>query len=125
LLEVVVALAIAGLAFVVMFRAAGGGLFAVDTAGRTQEALQRAQSHLAAVGRDVARLEGITEGDDGGGYQWRLHVEPVGHWEVPQTVTSSGAMATLYDVEVAISWPGYGHNRAVVLKTRRFAEGKQ
>src|SRR6266446_5415666 len=54
LLEVVVALAIAGLALVGLFRAGSGGLLAVDTAARAEEAVQRAQSHLAAVGRDAA-----------------------------------------------------------------------
>ena len=58
LLEVVVALAIAGLALVGLFRAGSGGLLAVDTAARAEEAVQRAQSHLAAVGRDAALVEG-------------------------------------------------------------------
>jgi len=58
LLEVVVALAIAAVALVGLFRAGSGGLFAVDTAARAQEAVQRAQSHLAAVGRDAALVEG-------------------------------------------------------------------
>ena len=76
LLEVVVAVAIAGLALVGLFQAGSGGLFAVDTAARAEEALQRAQSHLAAVGRDAALVEGDSSGDDGGGYRWRLQVQP-------------------------------------------------
>src|SRR5215831_1791757 len=76
LLEVVVALVIAGLALVGLFQAGSGGLFAVDTAARAEEALQRAQSHLAAVGRNAALVEGVSEGDDGGGYRWRLRVQP-------------------------------------------------
>ena len=58
LLEVVVALAIAALALVGLFQAGSGGLFAVDTAARAEEAIQRAQSHLAAVGRDAALVQG-------------------------------------------------------------------
>ncbi|MGA8379996.1 MAG: prepilin-type N-terminal cleavage/methylation domain-containing protein, partial [Stellaceae bacterium] len=54
LLEVIVALAIASFALIGLFQAGSGGLFAVDTAARAEEALQRAQSHLAAVGRDAA-----------------------------------------------------------------------
>ena len=57
-------------------RPGSGGLFAVDTAARAEEALQRAQSHLAAVGRDAALVEGDSSGDDGGGYRWRLQVQP-------------------------------------------------
>src|SRR6516164_9563748 len=77
LLEVVVALAIAAVALVGLFQAGSGGLFAVDTAARAQEALQRAQSHLAALGRGAALVEGETSGDDGGGYRWKLHVQRV------------------------------------------------
>src|SRR5436305_8251596 len=77
LLEVVVALAIAGLALVGMFRAGSGGLFAVDTAARAEEAVQRAQSHLAAVGHDAALVEGEFTGDDGGGFRWTLRVRPL------------------------------------------------
>ena len=58
LLEVIVAFAIASLALVGLFQAGSGGVFAVDTAARAEEALQRAQSHLAAVGRDAALVAG-------------------------------------------------------------------
>jgi general secretion pathway protein I len=119
LLEVVVALAIAGLALVVMFRAGGGGLFAVDTAGRAEEAVERAQSHLAAVGQDVALLQGEWAGDDGGGYHWRLRIAPLASWPIPGPNNAPGSAATLYHVEVAVSWAGRDHNRAVVLQTRR------
>src|ERR1700758_3603118 len=77
LLEVVVALAIAALALVGLFRTGSVGLFAVDTAARAEEAVQRAQSHLAAVGRDAALVEGDSAGDDGGGYRWTLRVRPL------------------------------------------------
>src|SRR5260370_17458600 len=77
LLEVIVAFAIAALALVGLFRAGSGGLFAVDTAARAEEAVQRAQSHLAAVGRDAALVEGELTGDDGRGYRRALRVPPV------------------------------------------------
>src|SRR5215467_6559751 len=77
LLEVVVALAIAGLAVVGLFHVGSGGVFAVDTAARAEEAVQRAQSHLAAVGRDAALIEGEFNGDDGGGYHWALRIRPL------------------------------------------------
>lgn len=113
LLEVLVALAIAGLALIAFFRAGGDSLMAVDTAGRAEEAVERARSHLAALGADAPLAPGETEGDDGGGYRWRLRITPVSTWQAPP------AAATLFDVEVAISWRGHDHNRAVVLKTAR------
>jgi general secretion pathway protein I len=119
LLEVMVAVAIAGLALVGMFQAGSGGLFAVDTAARAEEALQRAQSHLAAVGRDAALVQGDSSGSDGGGYRWRLQVEPQAQ---RQGVAADGITpqnTTLFSVKVSISWQARGHERAVTLQTLR------
>src|SRR6266480_747260 len=92
LLEVVVALAIAALAIVGLFHAAGGGLLAVNTAGRVEEAVQRAQSHLAAIGRSAALIQGEFTDDDGGGYHWRLRVQPVATRQVPADGNSAANM---------------------------------
>jgi general secretion pathway protein I len=119
LLEVVIALAIAGLALVGLFRAGSGGLFAVDTAARAEEAVQRAQSHLAAVGRDASMTEGEFTGEDGGGYRWRLRVRPLTVRQAPGQNGISLASTTLYEVDVAISWPAHSGERSVVLKTLR------
>src|SRR5262250_790806 len=108
LLEVVVALAIAALALVGLFQAGGGGLFAVDTAARAEEAVERAQSHLAAVGRDAALIAGEYTGDDGGGYRWRLRVQPTATREALSPVGDPTANPTLYSVEVAIFWQARG-----------------
>jgi general secretion pathway protein I len=123
LLEVVVALVIAALALVALFQAGSGGLFAVDIAARSEEALQRAQSHLAALGRDAALIEGDSSGDDGAGYRWRLRVQPVAQ---RQGVAADGVTpqtTSLFDVEVSISWQDRGHQRAVVLRTLRLGSG--
>src|SRR5215467_2634457 len=103
LLEVVVALAIAGLALVGLFRAGSAGLFAVDAATRAEEAIQRAQSHLAAIGRNAALTAGEFTDDDGGGYRWRLRVTPVSS---RQSLGPDGApvASTLFGLEVTISW---------------------
>lgn len=119
LLEVVVALAIAAVALVGLFQAGSGGMFAVDTAARAQEAVQRAQSHLAAVGRDAALVQGDFTDDDGGGYRWQLRVRPVATHQALAPGGNAAIPATLYDVEVAISWPGRSGDRSVVLKTLR------
>lgn len=119
LLEVVIALAIAALALIALFRAGGDGLVAVSIASRAEEAVQRAQSHLAALGRLAPLREGQSEGDDGGGYRWRLRVAHAAHWQVPGAAGATAALTTLYDVEVSILWRGNGHDRAVVLRTER------
>jgi general secretion pathway protein I len=121
LLEVVIALAIASLALVALFRAGGDGLVAVSTASRAEEAVQRAQSHLAALGRDEPLPEGQTEGDDGGGYRWHLRVAPMARWQRPGSVGAPAGETILYDVEVSVSWRGNGHDHAIMLSTERIA----
>jgi general secretion pathway protein I len=124
LLEVVVALAIAGLALVGLFHAASGGLWSVDTAARAEEAIQRAQSHLAAVGRNTALGVGEFTGEDGGGYRWRLRVYPLTARPslAPDGVTP--ITTTLFNVEVTISWPGRAGERSVVLRTLRLGSSQ-
>ena len=119
LLEVVVALAIAGLALVGMFQAGSTGLVTADIAARAEEAVERAQSHLAAVGRDAALSAGQFTDDDGGGYRWRLSVRPVESRQMPGSDAGSTTSITLYAVEVEISWRNASHQRSVVLKTLR------
>lgn len=123
LLEVVVAVAIAGLAMVGLFEAGSGGLVAADTAAHAEEALQRAQSHLAAVGRNAALVEGDTSGDDGGGYRWRLQVTPAAQRNAVAADGVTRQTTTLYSVAVAVSWRSRGHERAVVLRTLRLGTG--
>ncbi len=115
LLEIVVALAIAGLALVGLLRAGSGGVLAVDAAGHVNEATQRAQSHLAAFGRIAAITPGESDGDDGDGYRWRVRARPLAAWQVGSA--AEAATITLYEVEIAISWKAGG--RSVVLTSRR------
>jgi general secretion pathway protein I len=119
LIEVVVALAIASLALVGLFEAGSGGLFATDNAAQAEEAAERAQSHLAAIGRDAALVAGDSAGDDGGGYRWHLRVVPAATRPLAGLVGAPPNLLTLYDVEVAESWRSGGHVRQVVLTTMR------
>jgi len=119
LLETVVALAIASMAFVALFQAGSTGLFAVDTASRADEALERAQSHLAAVAANASLIAGDTEGDDGGGYHWHIHVQPIASRPLAQQDNGPAGIATLFDIEVSITWPARHHQRAVVLRSER------
>jgi general secretion pathway protein I len=116
LLEVAIALVIAGLALGVMARATATGLGAVAVAGRTAEALSRARSHLAVVGHGLALRPRDDAGDDGGGYRWTLHIAPVATAPVTrqpgdaQTLVDTPRL-TLYRVEVSVFWGAHGQVR--------------
>ena len=118
LIEVVVATAIAALALVGLFHVASGGIFAVDTASRVEDAVERARSHLAALGREAPLAEGEAEGDDGGGFRWRRAVHALAR-RAPPNGLAGGATAQLMSVEIVISWREQGRRKAVTLTTLR------
>jgi general secretion pathway protein I len=118
LLEVTVAVAIAGLALVALFQAGSSGLFAANSAARVEEAVERARSHLAAFTGADAIVPGNNEGDDGGGYNWQLSARALATESLSQA-DQNAPQATLYAVESVISWRAGGHTHSVVLQTRR------
>ena len=76
LLEVIIALIIAGMAATALFEAVGSGLRATQTASMYDQAIVRAKSRLAAATHGTKLAAGDWAGDDGGGFRWRLHVAP-------------------------------------------------
>ncbi len=109
LLEVMIALVIAALACIVLYEAGFPAVGEDVTAARYQEALARAQSHLAALGTLTRLRTGQLSGDDGGGFHWgiRIAAEP-----------GMGSL-TLYDVQVTERFGG----RAVTLTSKRLGPG--
>jgi general secretion pathway protein I len=119
LIEVLVAFVIAMLALGVVYEGIAGGIEATRIANRTEDALSRAQSHLAAVGQGTRITPGTQDGDDGSGFQWQVHIAP----EAEQSARlDPGGAVVLYQVDITESWPdsaGPGGRRAVVLRTQR------
>ena len=74
LLEVLIAFVIAALALAVLFRGGIDGLLAARIAGRSEEAVARAQSRLTALCHGTRLAPGTQAGDDGGGFAWRTEV---------------------------------------------------
>ena len=111
LIEVLVAFVIATVALSVMVNAAVDGLRGATMAGRYQEAVARAQSHLAAVGDSPVASD--RQGDEGAGYHWHVRIAPV------STIPFGQGEATLLAISVAISWNG----RSVELDSERLVAG--
>jgi len=125
LLEVLVAFVIAALALGVMIEASIGGLRAVATANRYQEALSLARSRLAA--ESVGSLAGREQsGDDGRGFHWMVRISPLGSVPLPlgpanNTLRMAPPQATLYGITVIETWQGNGRERHVRLDSARLS----
>ena len=94
LIEVVVALAIAGLGVALLVAATGSGIDNSSAGVRRVQAVSLAQSRLAQVGRTLPLRFGDYSGDEEGGFRWQVHVGPA---------AAHGAMA-LYPVTVTEAW---------------------
>ena len=120
LLEVLVAFVIAALALAVLFEGAVGGLRATALAGRYDQAIARARSHLAAVGGRASWLApGVQAGDDGSGFRWQVRVVPVAATVLAAPPTRR---LILYRVSVTESWKAEGAQRDVRLTTARLQQ---
>jgi general secretion pathway protein I len=113
MVEVLVAFVIAAVALSFMAHAAVDGLRGAALAGRYQEALTRAQSHLAAIGD--APTPSDRQGDEGDGFHWHVRITPVA-----TAARMDGGQARLLAVSVAISWGGA---RSVELDSERLVSG--
>ena len=121
LLEVLIAFVIAAMALGLLFQAASSSGGAAKQAGNYEEAISRAKSRMAAIGRDSDVAPGEQGGDDGGAYRWRVKISPSAVAQLPADAPPPTASLALYDVEVAISWTDGGHRREVVLHSQRLA----
>ncbi len=122
LIEVLVAFVITIAALAVLTRAGLDGVRNTTVAARYQEALTRAQSHLAAVGNSPQPSD--RQGDEGDGFHWHVRIAPVGTETVVDSGASSGPApwVSLVAVSVAISW-GDGPHRVVELDSERLMPG--
>jgi general secretion pathway protein I len=127
LLEVLIAFIIAGVTIAALMQAGGSGLAATQAAARYGEAVSRARSHLAAVTHGAALAPGDNQGDDDGGFHWRVRItqeaSPV--LELPGRARQSGVPVTLYAVSVWIAWRDGHAGRSVRLDTKQIGGGGQ
>jgi general secretion pathway protein I len=113
LLEVMIAFLIAGLALGVLFHSGLSSLQSIQTAARYEEALARARSRLATAVHGAPMVPGDLEGDDGGGFKWRVRITPVSNTAVrPYGMRGAGrptwVAVGLYSISVWVSWTDHG-----------------
>jgi general secretion pathway protein I len=127
LLEVLIALMIAGAALGVLFSAGLTGLLATQAAAHYEQAIAHARSHLTAAVHAAPLMAGDWQGDDGGGFHWHLRVAPIASTTVRPnySVTPRGSSTfplTLYAATVWIGWHDGGGEREVRLDTEQIGQ---
>jgi general secretion pathway protein I len=117
LLEVLVALAIAGIGLAFFLAATGVGLQNAGIADQTIQATRLAQSRLAQVGLTVPLKQGNYTGDDGDGFRWQVDIAP------PLThgrgSDAQSPRLGLYPVNVRVRWRSGVSWREVSLRSER------
>jgi general secretion pathway protein I len=130
LLEVLIALAIAGAALAVLFNAGLTGLLATQAASHYEQAIARARSHLTMAVHASPLVAGDWQGDDGGGFAWHLRVAPLASTAVRPAFAvtpraSSSFPLTLYSVSVSVGWHDGSGIREVRLDTEQIGQGSR
>jgi general secretion pathway protein I len=126
LLEVLIAFLIAGIALTALFDTVLTGLRTARAASHYEQAVSRARSRLALAVHTNPLLPGTWQGDDGGGFNWRVQVTPIATTTVqpvyrPVTRMAANFGVTLYAVTVRIAWHD-GGAREVRLDTEQIGQ---
>ncbi|HVY17108.1 MAG TPA: prepilin-type N-terminal cleavage/methylation domain-containing protein [Rhodopila sp.] len=121
LLEVLIALIIALIAGTAFLRTVGSTIRATGNTLAYDQAIVRAESHLAAAAHFGSLHAGTWEGDDGGGYHWRLRIVPLQTTRLGETGADKPqpVSITLYSIVTQISWREGLTTRTVSLATEQ------
>ncbi len=121
LTEVLIAGLIAAIAIMAITHATIGGLLSSRVASRYDEAVARANSHLATLSA-TPLVASDRQGDEGAGYHWHIRVVTAGlvHPSRVLTAIPTGAV-TLYRLSVSVSWTENGRSRTVQLDSARLS----
>jgi general secretion pathway protein I len=120
LIEVLIALVILLIALQVLFGGIVSALSTVRSTATWEQAVSRAESHLASI-TDPSRVTGERQGDDGDGYRWRTRVTFLGGAPAPRTARQGRwARGTgLYAVSITIHWNQGRAEQSFVLDSAR------
>lgn len=113
LLEVIIALAILGVAFALAMQLLATGVRSAKAAEDYTQAVILARQKIAEIAA-MSSLEGLADGGEvGGGFRWLSEIQPL-----PQ---EEELPAQLYRVWVRVIWPGRRGEKSLDLYTLRMA----
>ena len=115
LIEVLVAFVIAAMAVAAVVHVSTAAVAASRAAGQYDEAVARAQSHLATYSA-LPLVAGDRQGDEADGFHWHVRIVAAETAQPASQFRSIPAGSiTLYRISVTISWREGGRSRAVRL----------
>ncbi|WP_158045300.1 type II secretion system protein [Skermanella pratensis] len=121
LIEVLVALAILGIALGAMMPRLSFGSLASERAERTEEAVMLAERLLVEVGRTIPMPSGTpVDGTTPDGFSWRLETCCLRTMEDATGRSTAG----IADIRVEVSWLSMRGSRNIALVTRRMIPGE-
>jgi general secretion pathway protein I len=114
LLEIIVALAILGVAFALAMELLGTGVRSAKASQDYTNASLLARQKMAEISVTASLAAAADSGDFGGGFRWASEVRPVAGQddELP---------ARLYQVRVRVTWPSRTGEKSLDLYTLRMA----
>jgi general secretion pathway protein I len=112
LLEVVIALAILGIAFALAMELLANGVRSAKASEDYTQAVLLARQKIAEMAITPYLSGSGEQGDFGGGFRWSSEVQPI----PPQ---EEGLPARLYQVRVRVTWPGRRGEKSMDLYTLR------
>ena len=116
LFEVLVAFLIAAVAVATIVHVTTHAVAAARIAGRYDEAVSRAQSHLA-LSSALPLVESDRQGGEADGFHWHVAIKAAA--TTHPTGANAAASVTLYRITVTMSWREDGGDRAVQLSSAR------
>lgn len=119
LVETLIAFAIAAMAIAALVHGTTGAVLSSRMAGRYDEAVGRAKSHLAALLASPL-IDSDRQGDEGAGFHWRVRVATAAAAPSASRLKAvPPGVVTLYRITVTVSWADGDHRHAVRLDSAR------
>jgi prepilin-type N-terminal cleavage/methylation domain-containing protein len=119
LIEVLVALAIVGLALATISGVFSSGLVAHEAASDTEQALAVAEERLALAGADATLRPGIDKGIFAGRFAWQTTISPYQEGGGAKPINQQKDEPRLYRIAVSVLWRDGHRSRELALSTLR------
>ncbi len=116
LVEVLVALAVVGVALAAIAGVFSQGLMGHETASGAEAALAVAEEQLTLAGATLR--PGASSGTFDGRFNWRVTVSP---YAGDKTADPPNSLPRLFQIAVSVAWQDGHHSRQIALSTLRLA----